>query len=363
MAYVAYIETLREWDFRTIAGLLEKLYQPAGLHQFRKEMGGYLRDFIPCDLAAYSEMNPDEETSLHLGSPEGILTPKLTRERWLPVMHEHPVLAHIQQTGDLRAYRMSDFYSEAQFHRLALYHEFYRHINVQDGLCSAIAVAGAVVVGASFHRDRRSFTDRECLMVNLIRPHITQAWRNAHEMSRMRQRIRAQAQALEAQDCDIVILGPRGNIHWMPPRASALLQEFFGYNNGIDRQLPSAVTQWIRHRKSESSLDHVPEPRSPLEVVRDNSRLTMRLLTSSSQDLLLLRVQRHSAHRSRLLRLGLTRREAEVLHWVGEGKTNREISSILDASPRTIQKHLEHIFQKFGVETRTAAVIRMRELA
>ena len=51
-------------------------------------------------------------------------------------------------------------------------------------------------------------------------------------------------------------------------------------------------------------------------------------------------------------------REAEVLAWVAQGKTNREIGMILGASARTVQKHLEHVFQKIGVETRTAAILR-----
>jgi DNA-binding CsgD family transcriptional regulator len=51
----------------------------------------------------------------------------------------------------------------------------------------------------------------------------------------------------------------------------------------------------------------------------------------------------------------LTQREAEVLLWVAKGKTNRDIAEILEMSPRTVNKHLEHVFVKLGVETRTAA--------
>jgi len=64
---------------------------------------------------------------------------------------------------------------------------------------------------------------------------------------------------------------------------------------------------------------------------------------------------RHSADPTALLHLGLTRREAEVLAWVAEGKTNAGIATILALSPRTIQKHMEHVMGKLGVETRTAA--------
>jgi DNA-binding NarL/FixJ family response regulator len=58
----------------------------------------------------------------------------------------------------------------------------------------------------------------------------------------------------------------------------------------------------------------------------------------------------------------LTVRESEVLLWVGRGKTNRDIAEILGMSPRTVNKHLEHIFAKLGVETRTAAAAAARRL-
>ena len=55
------------------------------------------------------------------------------------------------------------------------------------------------------------------------------------------------------------------------------------------------------------------------------------------------------------LAFGLTPREAEVLYWVARGKTNRDIGDILGSSPATVKKHLEHVYEKLGVETRTAA--------
>lgn len=57
---------------------------------------------------------------------------------------------------------------------------------------------------------------------------------------------------------------------------------------------------------------------------------------------------------------GLTPRENEVLRWLAHGKTDAEIAALLGLSPRTVQKHLEHIYVKLGVETRTAAVMRMQ---
>jgi DNA-binding NarL/FixJ family response regulator len=62
-----------------------------------------------------------------------------------------------------------------------------------------------------------------------------------------------------------------------------------------------------------------------------------------------------------LERLGLTPREAEVLFWVAQGKTNPEIGMILELSVPTVKKHLEHIFEKIGVENRGAAILRALE--
>lgn len=59
---------------------------------------------------------------------------------------------------------------------------------------------------------------------------------------------------------------------------------------------------------------------------------------------------------------GLTPREMEVLEWVARGKTNNEIGLILQISPRTASKHLEHIYTKLGVESRTAAVVQFLEM-
>jgi DNA-binding NarL/FixJ family response regulator len=60
--------------------------------------------------------------------------------------------------------------------------------------------------------------------------------------------------------------------------------------------------------------------------------------------------------------LGLTRREAEVLLWVAQGKANADIATILDTTIHTVKKHLQNIFEKLGVETRNGATIRALEV-
>jgi CheY-like chemotaxis protein/DNA-binding CsgD family transcriptional regulator len=92
--------------------------------------------------------------------------------------------------------------------------------------------------------------------------------------------------------------------------------------------------------------------------------LTVRRFAERGRDdlaMLVLEEKEHVAGPAALLRLGLTTREAEVLFWIAQGKSNPDIATILGAGVRTVHKHVEHVFQKLGVETRAAAAIAAHE--
>jgi DNA-binding CsgD family transcriptional regulator len=85
------------------------------------------------------------------------------------------------------------------------------------------------------------------------------------------------------------------------------------------------------------------------------------MLSSIGPDELLFRItETHHGSDEQLLQqtLNLTLREAEVLLWISRGKANRDIGEILQISPRTVNKHLEQVFIKLGVENRASAAAR-----
>jgi DNA-binding CsgD family transcriptional regulator len=96
----------------------------------------------------------------------------------------------------------------------------------------------------------------------------------------------------------------------------------------------------------------------PLSLTRDHRLLILTLHERNpcGDWMVALREESEAATiESLLAAFHITQREAEVLYWVIRGKTNRDIGDILGTSPRTVHKHLEHVFDKLGVETRTAA--------
>jgi len=97
--------------------------------------------------------------------------------------------------------------------------------------------------------------------------------------------------------------------------------------------------------------------RQPLVATRDATQLIARMVPRGGQTLILLEEQHRWIPAEPLRSLGLTRRESEVLAWVAGGKTSADIT-ILGTSRRAVEKHLEHIYPKLGVETRTAAAAR-----
>ena len=101
-----------------------------------------------------------------------------------------------------------------------------------------------------------------------------------------------------------------------------------------------------------------PAPGTCITVEVGSSSLEATFLRRTAANHWLFRlVERRDGDDERILaaRFGLTSREAEVLLWISRGKQNREVSEILEISPRTVNKHLEQIFEKMGVENRASA--------
>ncbi len=157
----------------------------------------------------------------------------------------------------------------------------------------------------------------------------------------------------------VVALTTTCRIHWANSTAMRMLKEYW---NGACRNnlLPSAVAQWLHGQ--DVPQEHVAElsfSEPQLVVDKDGRRLVVRHQHDSTACLLLLfeEEEREVAGvvPDALASHGLTMREAEVLGWVAQGKTNKDVGAILSLSPRTVQKHLERVYEKLGVETRTAA--------
>lgn len=163
----------------------------------------------------------------------------------------------------------------------------------------------------------------------------------------------------------LIVLSDAGTLLYANKRAQALLTFQFPEWTATG-PLPKHLRLWIAETApaSHHSRGSVSEP---LRIEREERTLSIRVVTTEREKLLLLdeaRIPTDTPHRGiEILRsLGMTERECEVLFWIAEGKSNPEIGIILHIALSTVKKHLEHIFAKLGVENRTCAAARARDV-
>jgi DNA-binding CsgD family transcriptional regulator len=199
--------------------------------------------------------------------------------------------------------------------------------------------------------------------LNVLRPHIFQAYRNADILHQFRHETELAMQALEASARGIVTIAPSGSIRFCTASAKHWIESYFGKMR-TSKRLPEQLCLWILRQQLPSTRSKMmPRAREPLIVEGADGRLFVRLISGpSGQQMLLLEERRNKLSSGPLKRLGITDRQAEVLLWVAQGKTNPEIGRILGISAKTVHKHTEHIFQRLGVETRTSAALRANEV-
>lgn len=154
----------------------------------------------------------------------------------------------------------------------------------------------------------------------------------------------------------IAITPNNGRIVWQTPLAREWMKRYFAQHYCENQpQTPPQLLLWIENIASTNiSLHDIP----PLTIIQARGRLIFipADIDDSEQWVILLREESDATQIEALIAIfKLTIREAEVLYWATKGKTSRDIGDILGTSPRTVNKHLEHVYIKLGVETRTAA--------
>jgi DNA-binding CsgD family transcriptional regulator len=233
--------------FRKAMQLVSELGELDGTDAFAAVVLPGLSALIGCDVATYNELGHDP-AHVHYCDFPAMALDRSTHDVFAAHVQEHPLVNHYRQTCDGRPVRISDFISQARFHNLVIYQDFFRRIPVEHQLAMTLAEPDATVIGVALNRGAHDFSDADRDVLTVMRP----------------------------------------------PLAAALLR--------------------IRLRKLAATAD------GP----------------------------------------ALTAGERHILDLVAAGGTNVAIARALGNSPRTVAKHLEHIYRKLGVSSRSAAVARTR---
>jgi DNA-binding CsgD family transcriptional regulator len=257
---------------------------------------------------------------------------ELTDDDW-ELMNDHPICRRWWRDGRFSALRLSDLVSLRDFRRTRFYAEWRKPWGLEHEL--KVRLPGPPWHGktfAFFREADRDFTSRDRLVLELLTPHFSHLWRAARTRRLLAEALAELERADEQGSRGVIFFGTAGKVEFMSPPAHRLLRDFFPR---APAPLPAALDAWLQGAQSQPLL---------------RRRGDRRLVVARMGDALILE--------ERVAEAPLTAREREVLGWVARGKTNAEIAELLWLAPSTVRKHLENVYAKLGVSTRTAAVAR-----
>lgn len=356
------METLRRRELETLLEVVRELYVACDLDGFRNRLVALLPRLVACDVVAYFDIDLKKPAIEWLVEPKEAVRFPGASTIYGTYMGQSPLFSAYAQ-GRGSAVKVSDFLSLAEYRRTALYNEFFRRLGADRQIAKGLPAPRGRVRGATLLRSRRDFDERDRLCLDLLRPHLLQAYRNAEAITRVAGESERLFAAIEKTDRGLVTLAPDGKPRRMTPLAARWLAEYFPGQSGRGG-LPDLVVAWLRAQQERlTGSGDAPAAIEPLEIARDGRSLVIRLVLDPTGAILLLEERNGAIAPAALEPLGLTRREAEVLAWVAQGRSNAATAVILDISELTVKKHLEHVYAKLGVWNRTEAAARAAAIA
>lgn len=353
-------------DFESVLNFVHDLYDRRALDDFADRTMSALVRIIAAERIIYGDFDVERQTARLMMQPAVVKDHDGTVDGALTGLEQnfgiHPLFRYYLQTGDGRAQKSSQVMTKSQFQRYGESDEFTRQFGARYQMGIFFPAGPTMVTAILLTRGQRDFTERERGLLNRLHPHLEQAFRNTSSLNRLSRDVDALFELLEGPTSSVIVLSETGCVKRWTAQAKTWIAQYcrtlFPASGDL---LPDCFADWYQ-RQLALVAQHTlaPLPREPLVVDKNGRQLTVQLIPDHFHDeqLLLLNEKPGDASWNALGAHGLTPRESEVLAWVAKGKTNADVGKILGLSDRTVQKHLEHIYQKLGVETRTTATVR-----
>jgi DNA-binding CsgD family transcriptional regulator len=356
---------LKAGEYRAGLRLMQSLAATDSVDAFARRGVQLLAGLVASELTTLSVCDLASGRRHVVGLPAGAIgaTDRAAFDRHFS---EHPLVRHHTVERGRDTHRISDSVPLTRFRHSALYAEYYRHIGIDHVIAVPLHFDQRTLVSFVLNRSGRDFSDRERALLDALRPALGELYRHTVALDRARATASRLRDALDGARVGAIRLDLRGNVRDFSAPAAQLVHRLWGISLRRGRCLPAPLDAVItRPPACWPVAGTLPDPvRTTL-----GGRLTVRTCPATVPDDGLLVLLEPAAEVATevateaappvLQRWPLSRRERDVLHWVAAGKTDSDIGAILGISTRTVHKHLQHVYDKLGVETRTAAVMRV----
>ena len=346
------MQHLRESDMRALLDLVGEANGAADLAEFRAAVIPGVRRVVPAEIVSYNEVVHGGHVLSAISEPE---LPQALRSAWAEHAHEHPLLRRLERTLDTRPYRFSDVLSTEELHSLALYRHLYEPLGIVHQIAFSLPSGPSLAVALALSRTTDDdFTQRDVRLLDLARPHLAQAYRNAALQERTAGAVEALLRGFDDGGEAVAVVDTAGRMVAISRPARPRLAEIAGAPVLVGDRLPVSLRRWWDTPGTASAappplaLGHGEGGRVVVRRLRDTRDL--------GYDLLVLERHARSVSREVLRGLGLTEREVSVLDGFLRGGSTASVAAALGVRPRTVDKHAQSVHAKLGVRSRTEAI-------
>jgi len=346
-------------DLNLIVSLLPDLYRAADMTTFPVTSLRFINRLFP--TAHFSSYN---EIEMRTGSARVFFEPESyteEAEKYKPHLwtyrHQHPLMRRYEEGLHEEAHKISEFLTAEELHKLEIYQEVLGKMRVEDTLSFTLQGSRDLKIFYAVNADTH-FTGRDLAVARIIRPHLVQAFENVLQFTDARAMAALSAHAFRDGSHGLILADFTGRIIHASEVASIHLAHAHGADGSplpemaVNETLPPRLVAWLTRQARNQSAAFLP-----LEIEMPGLSLVFRGAVVDSRHWIIASQEQNLGALADSLQktYGLSARQADVLLWLSRGKSNVDIASILDISDRTVAKHLEHIFEKLGVENRLSA--------
>ena len=332
---------------------LLEIHAAGDVQTLRHAVPDGLGRLIPGDRASFNEIDISEAGKTVVPTPIPTWWSRLG-EVYARHILDHPLWNQKFTPRLNRCVTFKDEQYTDTWEKCPLYNEYFLPLGVKNQMSVLIHIQGQRSVGIAVNRSGSDFASEDRALLNLLAPHISLAFRTAKHLEGIRGRANLSAADKTPEEAIIAVCTTTGSVRALSAGAARVVQQHFGTDKEGNGRIPEEVYHWLRAQQTRSMMS-APPCSTPFVMQNGKENLTVRIAQARPEETILLLKRGEPAAATHGLASQLTRRESEILHWIREGKRNSEIALILGLSTRTVGKQVEHIFQKLGVETRTAA--------
>ncbi len=349
------MEILSGDDYRSMLEVLALLRPTGNREQLARRVLPALANLVGSDITSYNEVNPVTGTVTGTIHPDEYDVARLAQVL-ARHMQDHPVITHHRRTGDTRALRISDFISQRELHDTGLYQELYRGMGVEYQVSMIIPARKPIIAALVFNRRQSDFSPRHQTLLNVLKPHLTQAFEVSRQVQQLRKQLDRHQGILERLPDGVALLNGNSRVEMWTEKARQWVGKYFPGPGRVTYALPEEIVLWLRRQSAAAETPAGGESHPVLTRQRGDETLVVRVVKiSETSRLLVMHEVRPITSAKPLEELGLSPRQAQTLLHLSQGMGDKQIAGKLGISTRTVQKHLETVFKILNVNSRVAA--------